>query len=179
MDRSGYIQEVGGNTNMNRKNTVLAAALALGLLALPVAAQRGMRGGMGHGFGPGFGPERMLERAAIVLDLTEAQKAEAEKLIAGARKEAEPVVAQLKQGREEMHAAVKANNTGNINNIATRQGNLMGQLSAIHAKAMASFYAQLTPEQKAKADKLHDRVRDRFQGMRKQGRRQAPAQQQQ
>jgi Spy/CpxP family protein refolding chaperone len=167
-------QEVG-DTNMNVKKTLTTAALAIVLAAVPLAAQRGhgMHRGMGPGFGPGGG--FMLERAAVVLELTEAQKAAAQKLAEAAKKEAEPIVAQLKQNREELQAAVRSNNTGAISNLTTRQGNLMGQVAGIHAKTMAAFYAQLTPEQKAKADKLHEGMRDRVKNFRERGFRRGPA----
>jgi Spy/CpxP family protein refolding chaperone len=124
----------------------------------------GMRPGMGPG--GGFGSGQMLEHFATILDLTPAQKAFAEKLAADTKTQAEPITAQLTQVHDEMQAAVKSNNTGNISNIATRQGNLMGQLAALHAKAMASFYAQLTADQKAKFDKLHEGMQSRRDGMR-------------
>jgi Spy/CpxP family protein refolding chaperone len=151
---------------MNAMKTLGAAVVAVGLAAMPAMSQGfggGMRGGM-HGMGPGGGFG--LERAATILDLTPAQKTFVEKLVADTKAAAEPITAQLAQGRQEMQAAVKSNNTGNINNIATQQGNLTGQLAGLHGKAMASFYAQLTPEQKAKFDKLHEGRQSRQGAMR-------------
>ena len=57
--------------------------------------------------------------------------------------------------------AVKANNTSAIDQLSQRQATLTAQLTALHSKAMASFYAQLTPEQKAKADEFHGRMKNR------------------
>ena len=82
-----------------------------------------------------------------------------------AKAQAEPIVVQLKQGHESMAAAIKANKSdAEINDIAGKQGALIGQLAAIHSKAMAKFYAQLTPEQKNKADAIHDHIKARFMG---------------
>jgi Spy/CpxP family protein refolding chaperone len=164
------IQEVG-DTNMNVKKTLAGAVLAVGLATVPLAAQRGHHVGGGMGPGGGF----RMERVATVLDLTEAQKANAQKAAEAAKKEAAPIVAQLKQNREELQAAVKSNNTGAIANLTTQQGNLMGQLAGIRAKTMAAFYAQLTPEQKAKADKLHEGMKDRVKKFRERGARRGPA----
>lgn len=144
-----------------RKRTIslAATALALGLAAVPAFAQGPHR--MMRGFGGG-GPGLMLDRAAVVLDLTEQQKEFARKLAADTRAQAQPLIEQLRQAREELAAAVKSNNTGNIGAITARQGNTMGQLAALRAMAMAAFYAQLTPEQKVKADKLYEQRRSRM-----------------
>jgi Spy/CpxP family protein refolding chaperone len=108
-------------------------------------------------------PAAMIDHFASVLDLTDAQKQAAKTIFSDAKAQAEPIVGQLKQGHEAMSAAVKANKSdAEINDLAARQGVLLGQLAAIHAKGMARFYAQLTPEQKTKADAIHDRMKSRF-----------------
>ena len=90
------------------------------------------------------------------LNLTEAQKAAAKSIFDQAKQESAPVIEQLKSGHEAMEAAVKANKSdAELNQIAASQGTLMGQLAGIHARSFARVYAQLTPEQKAKADELH------------------------
>ena len=94
-----------------------------------------------------------MEFVNALLDLTDTQKQFAKTFIPGAKTEAEPVVAQLKQSRD-----------AEIGDIATKSGVLVGQLAAIHSKAMAKFYAQLTPEQKTKVDRSHDRMQARFTG---------------
>lgn len=151
-----------------RFGTRLLASLAmLGLSMTPLAAQR--HGWMGGGnFGGGqfrHDPDRFLEFAGAFLDLTDAQKQSAKSLIASAKAEAEPVVTQLKQSRASMEDAIKANRSdAEIGDIAAKSGELIGKLAAIRAKAMAKFYAQLTPEQKAKVDRFHDRMQSRFMG---------------
>jgi Spy/CpxP family protein refolding chaperone len=157
-----------GQTNMmTLRRKILIGLAAVGLVVTPIVAQVGG----GHGwFGAARGhfhrdPERMLEHLGILLDLTEAQKQAAKTLFTDARTQAEPVVAQLKQGHETMEAAVKGNRSDTeINDVAAKQGVLAGQLVAIHAKSMAKFYALLTPEQKAKADRVHDQIKSRFIG---------------
>jgi Spy/CpxP family protein refolding chaperone len=153
---------------MNLKRTLMAGAVALSLTTAGFAAQAdkeqrradrhaaaGMRGH--HGFHPG----QMFGRAAAALNLTDQQKEFAKQLMADTRRQAEPVSAQLRQVRQELTEAVKTNNTDAIENISQRQASLTAQLTAIHAKAMASFYAQLTPEQRAKADEFQARMKER------------------
>lgn len=128
----------------------------------------GQSGAMGRGHN--------VERLATVLDLTDAQKTQAQTIFETARTSAKPVGDQLKQGRQELMDAAKANRPGSeIDSLAARQGTLMGQLSGIQAKAFASFYAILTPEQKAKAEKLHDLFRPAMGRSFKRGNHQRPA----
>ena len=44
-----------------------------------------------------------------------------------------------------------------IDRIATQQGVLQGQMTAIRTKALAKIYALLTPEQRQKADQFGNR----------------------
>ena len=129
----------------------VAGALAAGLLLAQV---------------PGFHRgERMKQLLATQLELTDAQKIQAKTIFETARQQAEPVVQQLKQGHEAVAAAVKANKSDQeIQQLANAQGALAGQLGGIHAKAMAKFYATLTPEQKDKADKLHECMKGFMEG---------------
>jgi Spy/CpxP family protein refolding chaperone len=150
--------------DVKKRIAAVGIALTLSLPAVVVAqqaqsdrAERGAWAGKAH---HGFG-RHLLGRAAAELNLTEQQKQFARRLLADTRKQAEPISTQLRQNRQELAEAVKANNLSGIDQISQRQGTLMAQLSALHAKAMASFYAQLTPEQKAKADEFHARVRER------------------
>jgi Spy/CpxP family protein refolding chaperone len=151
---------------MEMKKTLMAVAVALSLTTAGIAAQdakadrkaerrahafRGERGFGGH----------MLGRAATALNLTEQQKQFAQQLMADTRKQSEPVTTELRQNRKELTEAVKANNTSAIDQLSQRQATLTAQLTALHSKAMASFYAQLTPEQKAKADEFHGRMKNR------------------
>jgi len=141
---------------MNIKKTITTAAIAVGLATAGFAAQDGRHGrGFGHRGGG------MLERAGAALNLTDTQKEFAKQLAADTRAQAKPMTAELRKNRQELAAAVKANNPGAISTLTQRQGELTAQLSALRAKSMASFYAQLTPEQRAKADEMHSKMKDR------------------
>ncbi len=97
------------------------------------------------------------------LNLTEDQKTQAKAIFQQARQNSQPIVQELKQNREALAAAVKANDTAQIQSLSAKQGSLRGQLLTIHSEAMAKFYGTLTPDQKAKADQMQQRVRERMQ----------------
>ena len=105
----------------------------------------------------------MLGRMVRALGLTDAQKEQAKSIFQAARQSAQPTREQMKQNRQAMAAAVKANDTAQIQSLANQQGVLAGQLAANRAEAMAKFYANLTPDQKAKADQMQQRMQNRMQ----------------
>lgn len=144
---------------MFTRKQILVTSTAVLITAAAVAAQAG-------GAAPRFDGKRGERFKAFIadyLDLTEAQKQQARSIYEKARSQAEPLRASLKTGREAMRDAVKANAPeAELDRLAKAQGELIGQLAAIHAKAMAEFYQSLTPEQREKAGKLHDRVKERL-----------------
>lgn len=157
---------------MNLYKTLGAAVLAVGLTTSAFAVQdnqenagkrqwKGQRMGAGHRAGG-----MMFGRAASELNLTDTQKQFAKQLMQDTRAQAKPLHEQLRQNRQELEAAVKANNTSAITQLTERQATLRGQISEMRAKAMASFYAQLTPEQKAKAEELKAQRQQRFENRR-------------
>ena len=138
---------------MNLRKTLTAGVLAIGLTAGVAAA---------YPQGEGLGRKgRLGGRIAAQLDLTEAQKQYARDLFQQGRQEAKPITEELRKNRTELAAAVKANNTAAIQQLTERQGVLRGQLASLRAKRMAWFYAQLTPEQRAKAEAAFQARKDR------------------
>jgi Spy/CpxP family protein refolding chaperone len=111
----------------------------------------------------------VFQFVANYLDLTEAQKVQAQQIMADGRAQAAPLIAELKSGHGSVAEAVKAGDNATIDKLTAAQGVLMGRLAAVHAKSMAKFYAILTPDQQAKADKLRDNIRQmvgaRFPGL--------------
>lgn len=144
-----------------------AAALAGGMMfaqtqtqtqtpAQPQAqTQAKPRGFRGH---PG---QRMMQ----ALNLTDTQKQQADAIFKQAREQAQPLRTQLRQNREALNTAAKAGNQGQIQQLSTDQGKLLGQLVAIHAGAQSKFYKILMPDQQAKADQLHNQWRERRRQM--------------
>ena len=103
------------------------------------------------------------QRMMQALNLTPEQREHAQTMFQQARQKAEPIRRELKQNREDLAAAVKADNTAQVRSLAAKQGKLEGELLGIRSETMAKFYTTLTPEQRAKADQLHQQMRQRFQ----------------
>jgi Spy/CpxP family protein refolding chaperone len=119
-----------------------------------------------------------IDRLAARLNLTDAQKQQAQSIFANARKSAQPVRAQIRQDRQALAAAVKSNSQPDIDRISKSMGPLLAQASAIRTKAFAQFYATLTPDQKTKVDQhLSQRAsaRRNWQGHRRNSTQAAPA----
>jgi Spy/CpxP family protein refolding chaperone len=107
---------------------------------------------------PVFGHEQMMQ----ALNLTTAQKQQAKTIFGDARQKAEPIRQEMRQNREALYAAVKANNTSQIERLSSHQGELQGKALAIRSEARAKFYAILTPEQRTKADQMHQQMQSRM-----------------
>jgi Spy/CpxP family protein refolding chaperone len=96
------------------------------------------------------------------LNLTAAQKQQAKAIFQQAREAAKPVREQLKQNRLAMSAAVKANDKAQIEQLSAQRAPLMAKATAGRNEAMAKFYSTLTPQQRAKAERLHQRFEGRM-----------------
>src|SRR4051794_40677168 len=80
---------------------------------------------------PRAGNHMMLDRMAANLNLTDAQKQQAQSIFQSARQSAEPVQAQLKQSRQALNAAAKAGaSDAEIDRLANALGPLMAQSTA-------------------------------------------------
>lgn len=136
--------------------------LRIAAVALATVVTTGIVWAQGHG---GFGHRgHMAEFVASQLDLTDAQKVLAKQIFDEARQANEPYVAQGKQIAEQAHAAVKAGKSeAELQQIANSGSTVAAQIMGTHLKAMSKFYANLTPEQKAKADKLHNSMKSMFE----------------
>lgn len=146
--------------------TIAGGALAAGLMLAqtttpapaptpqPGQGRRGMR----------MNRQQRFERMATYLNLTADQRQQAQAIRDQARTAAQPVVAQLRAGRQQLAGAVKSGKSdAEIDRLATQQGVLQGQLIAIRTKAMEKGYALLTPDQKQKADQLRSHFRQMMQ----------------
>ena len=126
------------------KHRILTAfsvtALAAGLLLADTPAAQGHRG-------------RGIERISTVLGLTDAQKTQAQAIFDAERQSAQPLYKQVRTVRQSLHGAATGGG-GDVDQLSSQLGTLTGQLSAIHTKSMAQFYAMLTPDQQAKAQAL-------------------------
>jgi len=104
-----------------------------------------------------------LDHVAQVLNLTDSQKAQARTIFERAQQSAQPIRQELKQNREMLTAAAKVSNSEvDIQKLANDQGRLLGKLIAIRTEASAKFYQLLTPEQRVKADQMHEEFKQRI-----------------
>ncbi len=88
------------------------------------------------------------------LNLTPAQQAQRKTIFENARQSATPIRHQLRQTRQELRAAVEANNAAQIQQLAKTEGSEVGRLAAVRGEAMAKAYQVLTPQQKQELAKL-------------------------
>jgi Spy/CpxP family protein refolding chaperone len=108
----------------------------------------------------------MRHRMLKALNLTAAQKQQAKTIFQQTKQNVAPIAQQAMQNREALAAAVKANDAAQIQQLSAQQGNLQGQVLAMRSASMAKFYATLTPDQRAKADQMQQRMKQRM-GQRK------------
>lgn len=103
-----------------------------------------------------------MDAVSMALNLTETQKTQASAIFEKAKLASQPIRDEMKQNREKLSAAAKANTSdAEIQRLAVEQGRLMGKLIAIRTAASAKFYQLLTPEQRTKADQMHEQMRTR------------------
>jgi len=137
-----------------RKFAAWTAVAALGAAGLFAAETTQARPWRGHGRFGHFMSE---------LNLTDAQKAQTKSIFQAAHQSAQPVRQQLMQTRQSLRAAIKADDTAQIQQLSATEGSEMGQLAAIRSSAFAKMYQTLTPDQKQKLDTLAQARRARHQ----------------
>ncbi len=142
---------------MNPFRNKFAAWTAIAVLGASslFAAQTSAAGGHRHG--------RMGAFLTNYLSLTDAQQAQAKSIFQDARQSAQPIRQQLQQTRQSLGAAVQANNTTQIQQLAAAEGGQVGQLAAIRGAAMAKVYQILTPDQQQKMASLEQARKARRQ----------------
>jgi Spy/CpxP family protein refolding chaperone len=122
------------------------AIAVLGASTSLFAAETSPAGGHRHGRHGAF--------LSTYLNLTPAQQAQQKSIFEGARQSAQPLRKQLQQTRQSLRAAVQANDTAQIQQLAQTEGSELGQLMAIRSTAMAKVHQILTPEQQQKLNEL-------------------------
>ncbi|HLK66786.1 MAG TPA: Spy/CpxP family protein refolding chaperone [Bryobacteraceae bacterium] len=100
----------------------------------------------------------MRRRMMQALNLTPDQKQQAQAIFQQTRQSVQPIAQQAKQNRQALADAVKANDTAKIQQLASQQGSLNGQLLTLRSESMAKFYNILTPDQRAKADQMQMKI---------------------
>jgi Spy/CpxP family protein refolding chaperone len=142
--------------------TLKKTLIALGLVTI-VAVGGVMAQATGKAPWQGHRAHR-FEFVATYLDLTDAQKTQAKAIMQASHQATKPLAQQLLQGHQAMVEAVKANKSqADLTVIANAQAAIGSQIVVQKALAAEQFWALLTPDQQAKAEKLHDRFLKMFQ----------------
>lgn len=150
------------------KKQIILAAVAAAVIATVVlvggAAAVFAQGPLAQGRLTGAHGQRFLRIATVVLDLSDAQKTQIRSILDHNLTVAEPLLAQLQHTHQAFEQAVGSGQTNDatLQPLANQLGQEVAQLAIIKAKATAEVHAVLTPEQLAKAEKIHGRLRERF-----------------
>ena len=121
----------------------IAALGAAGLFAVAPHAQRSTTT-----------PPEYVSQIESVLGMTPTQKDATQTAFEQARQAAQPIRQELINTRKSLKAAVRSDDTAQIQPLATVEGQEIGQLSAIRSTAVAKVYKTLTPDQRTKATAL-------------------------
>jgi len=151
---------------------LVAASAILGVVAMAGAAVWAQGQGMGpHGpfghFG-GFGPFA-AHHALRDLDLTAEQKTQIKGILKAHREELHDSLDKLRT----IHQAVgKISHQQEIDEAAIRAAvgpavGPLGDLAVLHARVQQEIHAVLTPEQRQKAEALHEKLRGHMEEIRK------------
>jgi Spy/CpxP family protein refolding chaperone len=96
---------------------------------------------------PGQRIENMLTRT---LSLNATQQGQVHTVLADAQVQSQAIHDQLKPLRTSLIAAIKANDSAQIESLNQQISPLQQQLDVIHSKAAAQIYAALSPDQQTK-----------------------------
>ncbi|HTW66720.1 MAG TPA: Spy/CpxP family protein refolding chaperone [Bryobacteraceae bacterium] len=99
--------------------------------------------------------DRFVNEIETVLAMTPQQKDQAQTAIEGARQSANPIRQELMNTNKELRTAVRSDDSAAIQRLSSTEGQEIGQLLAIRSSAVANVYKVLTPNQRARADALH------------------------
>jgi Spy/CpxP family protein refolding chaperone len=113
-----------------------------------------------QGPGAGKGMANHLDKLATLLNLTPDQKTQIAGIFQNSFTQAQPLMTQMRTNRQAIEQLVKSGSAENfdaqIQPLAATQASLTSQLTVIHAKAMAQVWNLLNPDQRTKAEQLHE-----------------------
>jgi hypothetical protein len=132
--------------------TSVGALSAVGLFATVTHVQK-----------PTSGQDRFMSEIEAVLAMTPSQKDQAHTAMLEARQSAQPIRQELTDTNKALQAAIRADDTAQVQRLSTTEGQEIGQLIGIRSSAVAKVYKTLTPDQKVRAQALQQVL---MQGMR-------------
>ena len=97
-----------------------------------------------------------LDMMAEVLDLTGEQRTQIKEIVAAERKATKPLVRQLREKRRELRTATESGafDEAAVRSLAAGQAGTVTELIVAKARVKSKIFAVLTPEQRAKAEKI-------------------------
>lgn len=98
--------------------------------------------------------QHRVEMLTKILSLTSDQQKQALTVFTEAEISVSSIHDNMKSAHDTLATAVKNNDENGINQASATIGNLTGQMTAAEAKANATLYATLTPDQQAKFDQI-------------------------
>src|SRR5208337_3979901 len=92
------------------------------------------------------------------LNLTDAQKNQIKTIMSEERPKMKPLFQQLNAGREQLNALIKSGpfDEAKVRSIAKGQADILANMIVARERMKSMMYAVLTPEQRAKAEKLRE-----------------------
>jgi Spy/CpxP family protein refolding chaperone len=91
------------------------------------------------------------------LSLTPQQQQQASTIFSEAATNAKATHDQMRAAHDSLKAAIQKNDSAGIEQAANTIGNLTTQMISSHAKAQATFYQTLTPDQQARMNELESK----------------------
>jgi len=149
--------------NLIQLATVAALAAGMAIAQAPAGAQAPAAGTQASRTTHRPFRAAVRQRMMQALNLTDAQKQQAKAIFQQARATNQPIRQQLQQNRQAMRQAIKSDDEATIQQLSKTEGALTSQMIANRNVAAAQFYKLLTPEQRAKADQMHQNMRQRFE----------------
>jgi Spy/CpxP family protein refolding chaperone len=95
-----------------------------------------------------------VKTLTTLLSLTSAQQQQATTIYTNAAQSEQTIMQGEKEMHDNLHAAIKNNDSATIDQVAATMAQSMAQLTSIRAKADAAFYQTLTPDQQTKLNDL-------------------------
>ncbi len=132
------------------------AVLAAGMTFAQTGVTPAPNPGAGHV--QGYHRHPMFARMVRSLNLTDVQKEQAKTVFQGLRTQAQPIRAQLQQGRLALMSAAEAGQpVDQLNQLAQANAAQIAQLAAMRAQAFGKLYAILTPAQQQQVQTMQSR----------------------
>jgi protein CpxP len=128
----------------------MAVVLALGAGLL--VAQATQRGTHEHNFGKHMAQE---------LNLTDAQQAQINSIMQAERPKMQPLMQQLRSDKQQIREATKSGafDEAKVTSLANDEAQVRARLTVERARMQSQIYQVLTPEQRGKAQAMHQRFR--------------------